>query len=139
MVVHSRRHRSLIADFFLTLLWLLPLLAILLMGGYWLGKEFLAPRILGKATGGRQSLQPSRILSPEEAAEIARDQPSRVWKDGVKDSDIPDLPVDPEMRPRRTTHRRTPAVTTTETPTTVDIPPTTGVEPPTPVPDPGTE
>lgn len=144
MAVRVKRRRSLIADFFITALWMLPLLAILLFGGFWLGKEFIAPRILGKAVGAPQSPQARRILSPEEAAKIARDQPSRVWEEGVKDSDIPELPDDPEMRPRRTVRRRTTAPAppaTTETITPADETPADGNEPPAivPAPDFGTE
>lgn len=139
MVTRVKRRRSLIADFFITALWILPLLAILLFGGYWLGKEYIAPRILGKAVGAQKSLQPRRILSPEEAAKIARDQPSRVWEEGVKDSDIPKLPNDPEMRPRRKTRRSAPAVTPNPVTTTEETPAEGETPAPAPTPDLGTD
>ena len=95
-------------------------MALLLVGGYLLGERMLAKQILSNTTVIRDSIQPRRILSPEEAAKIANDQPSRVWTEGVKESDIPDLAPEPRSRPARRTTPRQPAPTPTPTPAAPD-------------------
>jgi len=111
-VRHTRQYRPFSHTFLGTALWVLPLMAVLLVGGFRMARDYLAPRYL--EPGSVQSTRPdvTRINTPEEArrAELdqsshvwprsgqneearqaAHDQPSPVWTHGVQSSDIPKL------------------------------------------------
>jgi len=87
-------------------------MALLLVAGFVAGRDVIAPRFLSSGKVGAHITQPVRILSPEEARVAARDEPSHVWTEGVKPSDIPKLEPSEEQRPR-TRRRSRPAVTGT--------------------------
>jgi hypothetical protein len=88
----------------LTALWVLPAMVVLTGVGYFLGRHVFAPTYLQPSKVQQERLHPIRILSPEEAAAMARDEPSPVWTEGVP-------PVDTEApRPRTRRSRATPAV-----------------------------
>jgi len=81
--------RSFSGSFIGTTLWVLPLLLLFGVGGYIFARFVLAPRLLEPNKVSVARPQPIRVLSPEEAASIARDEPSPVWTQGVRDADIP--------------------------------------------------
>ena len=122
-----------------TLLVLLGM-AVMGAGGFFLGREVLAKKMLKPTEVRSPRPDPIRILTPEEARAIARDEASPVWTEGVNKEDIPELEQPESRRPRRRTHREnttTPA-RTTETPTpstTPDAAPVTPETTPTPVDD----
>lgn len=95
--IHYRQ--SAFGGFFGTLLWLLPLALCFVGGGYALARFVLAPHYLQPSTVHFNRPQPIRVLSPEEAAAVARDEPSRVWTEGVDRSNLPKM--DNAETPRR--------------------------------------
>ena len=89
-----RYGRGFWGSFLGTTLWLLPLLLLFGIGGYTLARFVLAPHLLQPSKVQVARPQAIRVLSPEEAASIARDEPSPVWTQGVRDSDIPKMDND---------------------------------------------
>ncbi len=124
------RHRKHFFHGFLgTALWVLPLMTALAVGGFLLARDYFVPNILKPSPVKLDRQQPTRILSPAEARMAASDEPSRVWTEGVRPSDIPKLP--PQPRARRTEQ---PKAATPETPATgTATPPANPVTPSTPV------
>jgi len=118
-----------VATAFWTLLGVMVMTAV----GFFGARDYFAPKYLQPAAVHANRLQPIRILSPEEAKAIARDAPSRVWTEGVKDSDIPKMPGDDsEKTPASHTgkHTRTGAAKTPTPAKPADA--TTNPEQPTP-------
>lgn len=132
---------------------MLPLIVIVAAGGFYLGKNFLSKEYLGETSVQPKQAAPMRILTPDEAAKVAKDQDSRVWKEGVKSSDIPSVDMSspvPVERHLRRRHRRqnNPGATspsdanpvndnaTGDTP--VDSPPADNVDTAAPAPQPDT-
>lgn len=89
------RHKRWIPSFILTVLWIVPLMALLGAGGYVLGRDLLAPKFIEDDTIKLDRPHPVRILTPDEAARLVK-EPSHVWTEGVQPSDIPKL--EPEKR-----------------------------------------
>ncbi len=81
--------------FFATALWTVLGMAVLAVGGFFVAREFFAPRYLHASGVHENRFKPIRVLSPEEAQAIAQDAPSKVWTEGVKPSDVPALPGKP--------------------------------------------
>ena len=102
-VSYRRSYRPFSHTFIGTVLWVLPCMAILLLAGFIAGRDVLAPRYLEPGKVGAPTTTPVRILSPAEARAATNDQPSHVWTEGVKPSDIPKMePSDDQpRRPRR--------------------------------------
>ena len=89
------RHRRYFFDtFWGTALWVVPTMAVLLVGGYLLAKDYVGPTYLQPSAVTVDRPQPIRILSPKEAQAVARDEPSHVWTEGVQPSDIPKMETD---------------------------------------------
>ncbi|HEY3377555.1 MAG TPA: hypothetical protein VGL77_08675 [Armatimonadota bacterium] len=112
--------------------------------GFFLARDVFSPRFLQPSKLQHDKPHPIRILSPDEASRLSKDQASHVWKDGVRPSDVPalapntaDARYDDGTSHRRRT-RRTPTGTTTKKATTGPItdetvnpinPPDAGSEP----------
>lgn len=108
VVTYRRRsYRPFSHTFIGTVLWVLPCMAILLLVGFIAGRDVVAPRYLEPSRVGAPSTTPVRILSPAEARAAANDQPSHVWTEGVKPSDIPKMEPSSEQ-PRRPRSRPKP-------------------------------
>jgi len=108
-------------SFIATALWVLPVMAVVAGGGFFLALLVLAPHFLEPSTVHSNRPRPVRILSPDEAARAAQDEESVVWTQGVDKSKLPRLDNnDPSTRPRRRQHRdgatATPRDVTTATP-----------------------
>ncbi|MEI7833491.1 MAG: hypothetical protein WCJ56_09885 [bacterium] len=83
----------------LTVAWMLPAMLVALVGGYLLAQRVVAPKYLqGNAIRLRDN-KPIRTLSPDDASKLTRDEPSPVWTEGVRKSDLPkDAPVPTKKR-----------------------------------------
>ncbi|MHB0938122.1 MAG: hypothetical protein ACYDCO_27105 [Armatimonadota bacterium] len=114
-VNYRRSYRPFSHTFIGTVLWVLPCMAILLVVGFIVGRDVIAPRYLEPSKVGTTITTPVRILSPAEARAAASDQPSRVWKEGVKPSDIPKLEPSEDQPRRRRRARTEPAPTANPT------------------------
>jgi hypothetical protein len=109
---------------------LLVLIGMVAMGGagYGLGRFVLATKLQPSEVHDSRPT-PIRILTPDEAKAVARDEDSPVWTEGVKDEDIPKVESVPGTdRPRRRRARPAESAPTTTSPTT----PTPAVETPAP-------
>lgn len=105
-----RYARGFWGGFWGTMLWLLPVMLLFGGAGYFLSRYLLAPHFLQPSKVQFARPQPIRVLSPEEAATEARDEPSPVWSRGVRDSDIPKMDnalYPPLKRHSSHTHRKT--------------------------------
>lgn len=139
-----RYYRPFSHTFIGTVLWVLPGMLLLIIAGFLLARDYFAPKYLEPSDVRVSHLEPVRVLTPAEARLAASDEPSHVWTEGVKPSDIPRMvPADQPARPRRRTHAApsgTPAPTATEatpaatTPATPAPPVTTPAPAPTPAP-----
>lgn len=83
-----RKRRRYLPSFLATALWLIPVMLLAAAGGFFLATN-VASKYLDDSTVQHDRPHPDAILSPEEAAKIARDQESHVWTQGVRRSDIP--------------------------------------------------
>jgi len=95
-----RYQRGFWGGFFGTVLWAVPMLLVSGLGGYCLARFVLAPHFLQPGAVRYAHPQAIRVLSPEEAAAVARDEPSPVWTRGVQDSDIPKMETGTEEQPK---------------------------------------
>ncbi len=67
---------------------------VALVGGYLLAQRVVAPKYLQGSVIRHQDNKPIRTLSPDDASKLTRDEPSPVWTEGVRKSDLPkDAPV----------------------------------------------
>lgn len=119
-VNYRRQYRPFSHTFIGTVLWVLPCMAILLIAGFIAGRDVIAPRYLAPSKMGTTIKTPVRILSPAEARAAANDQPSHVWTEGVKPSDIPKMEPssDEPRRYRRRSKTETQPATNSTAPTT---------------------
>jgi hypothetical protein len=144
--VHTRRRY--LPGFLVTILWMIPAMGAMAIGGFFLAEHVLAKKFLKESKVQRERLQPVAILSPEEAAKMQKDRTSHVWEDGVRDSDVPRLaPTDDSTQGRansRTRERRNqrprtrPRTAPTDVMPSPDVPapPDTGGDTPRPDPNP---
>jgi len=114
-VNYRRQYRPFSHTFIGTLLWVLPCMAILLIVGFIVGRDVIAARYLSPSKMGTPMATPVRILSPTEARAAANDQPSHVWTEGVKPSDIPKMEPSSDQ-PRHWRRRAKPAAPATTNP-----------------------
>ena len=148
----KKRHRHYRSSFWVTMSWMLPLIIIISASGFFLGRDILSKEYLDGATVQTKQTEPMRILTPDEAAKVAKDQDSHVWKEGVKRSDIPvvdlgsPVPVERHLRRRHnsTKNPTTPAQDaipvddTTNSDIPVDSPPADNVDTAAPALEPST-
>ena len=88
-------------------------------GGFAAGLYLLAPHFLHPSEVQQGKPRPIRILSPDEAAAVAKDEPSHVWTEGVKPEDIPKLEPDQttdKSAPRKHRKHAAASAPTTATP-----------------------
>ena len=102
VVGEEHRYRARGGNFLRTAFWVLVGMATLALAGFFAARDYLAPRYVPPSAVRAGRPQPIRILSPDEAANAARDEPSHVWTQGVRPSDIPKLEP-AKQRERRTT------------------------------------
>ncbi|MHB9027037.1 MAG: hypothetical protein ACYC7E_23115 [Armatimonadota bacterium] len=95
----TRRGPNPLVGCFFTSLWVLAAMAGLSVGSFFLARDYIAENFLEPSKIHTDRPHPVRVLTPDEAAAIARDEDSRVWTEGVRKEDIPKLP--PTERPRR--------------------------------------
>jgi len=133
-VSNRRQYRPYSHSFCGTVLWVVPCMIVLLIVGFITGRDFIAPRYLEPSKVGATIKTPVRILSPEEARQAARDEPSHVWTKGVQPSDIPKLENEQPRRTLRRSKPAEPATGTTETPAPATRTPTTPTPETTPPP-----
>lgn len=119
-----RRRRSYLPGFLATLLWLLPTMALAAFTGFFLARDVFSPKFLQPSKVQTDKPHPIRILSPEDAARLSRDEDSHVWSEGVKSSDIPKIETERVYRDdevsskdKRSTRHRTSRRTTEKTET----------------------
>ena len=153
--VHQHRHYF-FGTFIGTVLWVLPLMALLMCGGYLLAERYVGPTYLQPSAVSVDRPQPIRILSPSEAAAVARDEPSHVWTEGVRPSDIPKMDTPPPVKRAHAAPKKSASTTPApgksdataapakpETPAAPDTSPadagTPSPAPDTPAPDQGTD
>jgi hypothetical protein len=143
IITPSQRRRQYIPGYIVTLAWVLPTLALAAATGYFTARKYVAPKLMPASVVRRNDERPTRVLSPQEASLAGKEQPSPVWTEGVRKSDIPKVttPDDDPPRTRRTRTTRTKPGAAATTPTTrtapVDAPPENSGPPPvdTPVDD----
>lgn len=75
----------------ITLCWLLPVMAVVAAGGYLFAQNMLAKKVLINSSIQLARPHPKPLLTPDEAAKVARDEASPVWSEGVKATDVPKL------------------------------------------------
>jgi len=99
IVAPPHKHRRYFFGTFVgTALWVLPTMIVLMLGGFVLAERYVGPTFLQPNAVNIERPQPIRILSPSEAAAVARDEPSRVWSEGVNPTDIPKMTPDPTQK-----------------------------------------
>lgn len=106
-----RKRRRYLPSFLATTLWLVPVMLLAAAGGFFLATN-VASKYVDDSTVQRNRPRPDAILSPEEAAKVARDQESHVWTQGVRQSDIPSYKPEADGDTAPATSRRTRRSTT---------------------------
>ena len=89
-VTSSRYVDSSPQSFTATALWVIPTMVLLMIAGFMLGGVFVG-KYMEKGDVNVNKRTPVRILTPSEAQLAAKDQPSRVWTDGVDRSTLPKM------------------------------------------------
>ena len=104
----------------MTMLWMLPAMAAMGLGGFFLVRYVLPSSTLKESKIQRDKLHPVRILNPEESSKLSGDNTSHVWTDGVQKSDLPK--EEPSSIPRRKRPASKPQIAPSATDTLPDTP-----------------
>lgn len=112
------RRPRLRGGFFLTLLWLAPVMALAAAGGFLMARNFFAPKYLKPTEVRSNRPRPTRIIPPEEAAETLHSEPSDVWS-----APLPEAPRHERRHTRRVSETApSPPPTDSGSPTTSPAP-----------------
>ena len=88
------------------------------MVGFGLGRFTLAKKMLKPSEVHAPRPEAIRILTPDEARAVARDEASHVWTQGVKPEDIPKTEAQPGQTDQHPRRRHRPTTPSTDTPAT---------------------
>jgi len=87
----SYRRERFHGGWLITLCWLLPVMAMVAGAGYVFAQNLLAKKMLSTSSFQFNRPHPKPLLTPDQAAKVARDEASPVWTEGVKAADVPKL------------------------------------------------